>query len=211
MSVALAGDWMLLGAGGHGRSVADVIQRGGGRVVAVQDPRPEPGWSVPVVASLTEALTRFEGCQGQILVTVGENVLRARIYDEAVAAGAVLGTLVAVTATGSGLASWAGLSAVQLEHSHVGPGAVVGEGVIVNTAAVIEHDCQVDAFAHIAPGARVLGGARVGRGTLIGSGAVVLPGVVVGARVVVGASAVVISNVPDGCVVVGVPGRIVSR
>jgi sugar O-acyltransferase (sialic acid O-acetyltransferase NeuD family) len=208
MSAALAGDWMLLGAGGHGRSVADVIQRGGGRVVAVQDPDPEPGWPVPVVASMTDALTRFGGCQGRILVTVGENVLRARIYDEAVAAGAALGTLVAVTATASGPP---GLSAVLLEHAHVGPGAVLAEGVIVNTAAVVEHDCQVGAFAHIAPGARVLGGARVGRGTLIGSGAVVLPGVIVGARVIVGASAVVISNVPDGCLVVGVPGRIVSR
>jgi serine acetyltransferase len=66
-------------------------------------------------------------------------------------------------------------------------------------------------FAHIAPGARVLGGARVGNGTLVGSGAVVLPGVVIGAHVVVGASAVVRSNVSDGSVVVGVPGRRVSR
>jgi len=208
MSQTMAGDWMLLGAGGHGRSVADVIQRGGGRVVAVQDPHPEPGWAVPVVASLTEALTRFGSSQGRILVTVGENALRARIYDEAVTAGAGLGILVAVTATASGPP---GASAVLLEHSHVGPGAVIGQGVIVNTSAVVEHDCQVGAFAHIAPGARVLGGARVGRDTLIGSGAVVLPGVVVGARVVVGAGAVVISNVPDGCVVVGVPGRIASR
>jgi UDP-perosamine 4-acetyltransferase len=204
----MAGDWLLLGAGGHGRSVADVIQRGGGRVVAVQDPFPEPGWDVPVVASLTDALTRFEGCRGRIVVTVGDNGLRARIYDDAVAAGADLGTLVAMTATTSGPP---GFSAVVLEHAHVGPGAVISEGVIVNTAAVVEHDCRVGAFAHIAPGARVLGGARVGRATLIGSGAVVLPGVVVGARVVVGACAVVISNVPDGCVVVGVPGRIVSR
>lgn len=204
-----AGDWMLLGAGGHGRSVADVIQRAGGRVVAVQDPRPESGWSVPVEASLTRALARFgASCQGRVLVTVGENLLRARIYDEAVAAGAALGTLVAVTATAS---SPPGGSAVLLEHSHVGPGAVIAEGVIINTAAVVEHDAQIGAFAHIAPGARVLGGARVGHGTLIGSGAVVLPGVVIGANVVVGASAVVTSNVPDGCVVVGVPARIVSR
>jgi len=204
----LTGNWMLLGGGGHGRSVADVIQRGGGRVVAIQDPRPEPGWSVPIVASMADALARFGNCQGRVIVTVGENLLRARIYDEAVAAGAGLGTLVALTATASAPPA---SSAVLLEHSHVGPRAVIAEGVIVNTAAVVEHDCQIDAFAHIAPGARVLGGAQVGYGTLIGSGAVVLPGAVVGANVVVGASAVVTSNVPDGCVVVGVPGRIVCR
>jgi UDP-N-acetylbacillosamine N-acetyltransferase len=208
MPVELAGDWMLLGGGGHGRSVADVIRRAGGRVVAIQDPRPEPGWSVPIVASLTEALTRFAHCQGRVLITVGQNPLRARIQQEAVAAGAGLGTLVAVTATASGPP---GPGAVLLEHSHAGPGALLAEGVIINTAAVVEHDCQIGAFAHIAPGARVLGGARVGYGTLIGSGAVVLPGVVIGANVMVGASAVVVSNVPDGCVVVGVPGRIVSR
>jgi UDP-N-acetylbacillosamine N-acetyltransferase len=208
MAARLAGEWMLLGGGGHGRSVADVIQRAGGRVVAIQDPHPEPGWSVPVVASLTDALTRFAACQGRVLVAVGENPLRARIHEEAVAAGASLGTLVALTATAPGPP---GDGAVLLEHSHAGPGALIGHGVIINTAAVVEHDCQIGAFAHIAPGARVLGGARVGYGTLIGSGAVVLPGVAIGANVIVGASAVVISNVPDCCVVVGVPGRIVSR
>jgi sugar O-acyltransferase (sialic acid O-acetyltransferase NeuD family) len=208
MSQVQTGDWMLLGGGGHGRSVADVVQRAGGRIVVVVDPRPESGWSVPVEASITDALKRFRNCEARILVSIGDNMLRARIYGEAVAAGAGLGTLVAATATAS---MTPGFSAVLLEHSHVGPGAVIAEGVIVNTAALVEHDCQIDAFVHIAPGARVLDSARVGYGTLIGSGAVVLPGVVIGAHVVVGASAVVTSNMPDGSVVVGVPGRRVSR
>jgi UDP-2-acetamido-3-amino-2,3-dideoxy-glucuronate N-acetyltransferase len=44
----------------------------------------------------------------------------------------------------------------------------------------------------------------------VGMGAVVLEGRKVGRRAVVGAGAVVTRDVPDGCVVVGVPARIIK-
>ena len=52
---------------------------------------------------------------------------------------------------------------------------------------------------------------RVRKGASIGSGAVVMCGVSVGERAVVGAGCVVTHDVPDGVVVVGVPGRIVNN
>jgi acetyltransferase-like isoleucine patch superfamily enzyme len=50
---------------------------------------------------------------------------------------------------------------------------------------------------------------RIGAGSWLGAGVVVLPGVTIGRHVAVGAGAVVTTDLPDRCVAVGVPARVV--
>ncbi len=52
---------------------------------------------------------------------------------------------------------------------------------------------------------------RIGAGSWLGTGAVILPGAVVGRNVVVAAGSVVRGQVPDNCVVAGVPAKIVRQ
>jgi acetyltransferase-like isoleucine patch superfamily enzyme len=51
----------------------------------------------------------------------------------------------------------------------------------------------------------------IGAGSWLGTGAVVLPGATIGRNVVVAAGSVVRGDVPDHCVVGGVPARIIRR
>lgn len=51
----------------------------------------------------------------------------------------------------------------------------------------------------------------VGSGSWLGVGAVVLPGTSIGEHVTVAAGSVVRGDIPDRCVVAGVPGRVVRR
>jgi len=51
----------------------------------------------------------------------------------------------------------------------------------------------------------------IGDGSWLGHGAVVLPGVTIGAHVVVGAGSVVTTDLPDRCVAVGNPARVIRR
>jgi serine acetyltransferase len=51
----------------------------------------------------------------------------------------------------------------------------------------------------------------VGTGSWLGAGVVVLPGAQIGRHVVVGAGSVVSGELPDWCVAVGVPARVVKR
>jgi acetyltransferase-like isoleucine patch superfamily enzyme len=52
---------------------------------------------------------------------------------------------------------------------------------------------------------------RIGQGAFLGVGAIILPGVTIGENGYVGAGAVVTEDVPDRCVVVGNPARVVRR
>ena len=52
---------------------------------------------------------------------------------------------------------------------------------------------------------------RVGAASWIGTGTVVLPGTTIGRHVVVAAGSVVRGEIPDYCVVAGVPARVIKR
>ncbi|MEW1955043.1 acetyltransferase [Terrabacter sp. NPDC080008] len=197
--------WVVLGAGGHARSVVDVLERAGQSVVAVSGHAPEgQPWHVDVLAD-DDAAVELATARGlRLVVAIGASATRTRLVRELLARGLRVPPVVASTATVSDR-SLLGDGCVVLEHAHVGPASHLGEGVLVNTAAVVEHDCSIGVGVHLAPGAVVLGGACVGDGTLVGSGARVLPLVTVGSGVTVGAGAVVTGHVADGQTVVGVP------
>jgi sugar O-acyltransferase (sialic acid O-acetyltransferase NeuD family) len=203
--------WVVLGAGGHARSVVDVLERAGQTVVAVAGAVPdgEP-WHLDVLPDDRAAVDLATARSLRLAVAIGAGPTRARLVRELVARGMRVPPVVATTATVSDR-SVVSAGCVVLEHAHVGPASHLGEAVLVNTAAVVEHDCTVGVGAHVAPGAVLLGGATVGDHTLVGSGARILPLVTVGARATVGAGAVVTAPVGDGLTVVGVPATVRVR
>lgn len=92
----------------------------------------------------------------------------------------------------------------------VSPDANIERCSIINHGSVVDHDVLVGAFCHIAPNATLLGKVKIGEGSFIGAGSVILPGVSVGRYSTIGAGAVVNTNIPDGCMAVGVPARIIK-
>jgi lipopolysaccharide O-acetyltransferase len=56
-----------------------------------------------------------------------------------------------------------------------------------------------------------LAAVEIGDGAWLGENVVVCPGVRIGRNAVIGANAVVTHDVPDACVAVGVPARVVRR
>jgi len=89
--------------------------------------------------------------------------------------------------------------AVVSRHAQLGQGCTVGHGVIVNAAAevgdhcilnsraLIEHDVQVGDHCHISTGAVLNGGVRIGSGSFIGSGAILREGLELPDHTVIGA------------------------
>lgn len=88
-------------------------------------------------------------------------------------------------------------------------------GVVIGDHVVIGDNVKV--FQNVTIGGGNLGDAvakrmpKIGDGTTIFSGAVIVGDISIGKNCTIGANAVVISDIPDNCVAVGVPARILNN
>ena len=215
-----AATFLLWGAGGHGKVVADLVRACGHRVAGfIDSDRAKLGLQVEtggarVSLSQDEFLERLQD-NGRypdgidaVAMAIGHN--RKRLHGLQLLAEYSVPPLVHPSAVVSPSANVARGSVV-FPTAVLNADARIGEAVIINTGAIIEHDCAIGHGAHISPGAILAGRVTVGERSWIGAGATVIQGITIGADVVVGAGAVVIEDVPDGSCVVGIPARPLRR
>lgn len=203
---------LVLGAGGHGKVVADIILASGQDVLGFLDDDPEKHGTHILgrqVLGRIENFTQFE--PSGLITGVGDNPTRRAIVErlntdihllwiKAIHPCAVVSSFAEIS---PGTAIMAG--------AVVNACAFIGHHAIVNTGATVDHDCHIGNYAHIAPGAKLAGGVTIGDRTLVGIGAVVAPYCAVGEDVVIGAGAVVVRDVPPGVTVVGVPAKPLAK
>jgi UDP-perosamine 4-acetyltransferase len=207
-------DVVIIGAGGHGKVVLDILQAEGKyRPVGFVDNNPSLLDSyvcgLPVLGPIN-ALPRLKRQRiHHAIIAIGDNRQRMKQRAELEAGGFELVNAVHPTAFVSPRATL-GRGVVVGPRASVVTEAKIADLAIVNTAAVVDHECEVGEAAHVAPGAILAGRVRVGRGAFIGIGAQVIQCRTVGAFATVGAGAAVINDVPDGVTVVGVPARVVK-
>ena len=104
-------------------------------------------------------------------------------------------------------------------------GMEIGEGTAISRKASLDKSINPKGI-HIGRNTRIVGGViilahdasrcmkvdtRIGDNCFIGARAIIMPGVTVGNEVVVGAGAVVTKDVPNNCIVVGNPARIIKE
>lgn len=203
----------ILGAGGHGKVVADAAQAGGQWREVVFFDQDWPGqthngpWEVVGdEAQLLDRVREFDG----VAVAIGANDVRLACARRLRAAGATLATVIHPAAVVSQHAS-VGAGTVIFATAVVNPGASIGKACIINTAATVDHDCNLADGVHISPGAHLGGGVQVGAASWIGIGASIRQYLQLGANTIVGAGAAVVRSFPGDVTLVGVPARILDR
>lgn len=207
---------VVLGAGGHGRVVLDILHQAARYEVcgfldnnADMHGRRVDGVEVlGGVGELPDWAERLD-LRGAI-IAVGDNGLRRALARRIEAAG-----LEPVSAVHPSAA--VARSAIIGRNAVIAAGVVlcahcqVGDSVILNTGSIVDYQTMIGEGCHVCPGVRVAARVKIESGAFLGIGATVIPEVVIGYEAVVGAGSVVIDDVAPMSTVVGVPARPIRR
>lgn len=199
---------LIVGAGGHGRVVADaaLTMKKWRRIGFVDDePSARGGLGLPIVGASAD-LQQLRAEFTEAAVGIGDARTRLQLLERCRQAGFELPAIVHATAAVSSYATL-GPGVVVFAQAAINPGATIEEGCIVNTGATVDHDCLLQAGVHVCPGAHLAGNVQVAARCWIGIGACVKQGVRIGADVTVGAGAAVVCDIEAGLTVIGVPAR----
>lgn len=192
----------IIGAGGHGKVIAELAQLNGLIISNFIDENKE----VTHRGNL-QVVHDFPLKTLSAIIAIGNNLVRKRIaqtypyhYLKLLHPRANISSQTTI-----------GEGSVVIAGATINIDAVVGKHVIINTNASVGHDCVIGNFVHVAPNVALAGNVSIGDGTLVGMGATVVQGVKIGKWCIIGAGSVVINDIPDGTMVVGNPARIIKN
>jgi len=168
---------ILIGGGGHCKSVIDVIEQEGRFKIAGIVDKPELldsdvlGYSVIGNDSdLVDLAKKYK----YAIVTAGQiksSSLRQELCDLTLKAGFTLARIISPRAYVSRHAK-IGQGTIIMHDAMVNASVVIGMNCIINSKALIEHDSTIEDFCHIATNAVINGGVIVRQGSFVGSGVI---------------------------------------
>lgn len=185
---------VLLGGGGHCKSVIEVAESAGYQILGVLDMPEDVGKEIlsTRVIGTDDDIPQYVD-KAEFVITVGfikSPATRIKLYNRIKEVSGKLATIIAPTAYVSKYAT-IGEGTVVMHHAFVNAGAKVGNNVILNTFTNIEHDAVIGDQCHISTGTMVNGDCKIGVNCFIGSQSVLANGITIGDGIIVGAGSLV--------------------
>lgn len=178
----------IYGASGHGLVVADIALSCGYEEIEFIDDDIKKGFKTFEDIKENKHIPMAFG--------IGDNNIRAKLYEKAKKQGFVLPVLAHPSSTIS--------SSVKIEEATVvmpnvvvNAKASIGKCTILNSSCVIEHECCIGDFVHISPKVALAGDVKVGDFTHIGIGSSVIQCLSVGKNCIIGGGSMVINSIED--------------
>ncbi|MBQ2988868.1 MAG: acetyltransferase [Clostridia bacterium] len=194
---------IIIGAGGHGKVIADnALKNGYTDICFVDDHATGEVMGFPIIGTSAD-IPKLDDGKTDFIIGIGNNAVRKMIAEKY---GVHWVRLIHPSAQIAACVT-VGCGTVVMAGAVINACATVGAHCIINTRAVIEHDNIIDNYAHISPNATLGGTVHVGERTHIGIGATVINNIEVCENCVVGAGAAVVKNMRESGTYAGVPAR----
>jgi len=167
---------LLVGGGGHCKSVIDVIELEDKYIIAgIIDKKELLGQKVLdyEVIGCDDDLEKLFETYKYAVVTVGQvksNTLKIKLFNLVEAIGY---TLPAIKSPLAYVSKHSEISegTVVMHHALINANVTIGKNCIINTKALVEHDCVVEDNCHVSTASVINGGVILKEGTFFGSNA----------------------------------------
>ena len=187
---------LLIGGGGHCKSVIDVIeQEGQFQIAGIIDKAELFGTNVlgyPVIGNDLD-LESLAKKHAYALITIGQIKSpnqRIKLFELAKKAGFIIPSILSPRAYISKHA-FIGDGTVVMHDALINARASIGNNCIINSKALIEHDSVIREHCHISTSATINGGVVVESGCFIGSGVITKESITIGKNSFIKAGSIV--------------------
>jgi len=209
-------DILLVGGGGHCKSVIDVIQSEGKyNIVGIIDKKEKLGEEISghKIIGTDDDLELLAQQFKHFVITIGfikNSEPRIRLFERLKCLGAIFPVIVSPKGYISSN-SKIGEGTVVMHNTVVNSGSVIGQNCIINTGAIIEHDATIGNHCHISTSSIINGDCAISDSCFIGSGSVIIHGVSIASNTILGAGAVITKSIQfSNQTFVGNPARLIK-
>jgi sugar O-acyltransferase (sialic acid O-acetyltransferase NeuD family) len=161
-----------------------------------------------VLKSIDEAENYFKTISNKFTIGIGNPILRKKIYDRFIKIGGHFTSTISSNANignyGNSIAEGCNIMTGTIITNDVS----IAKGTLINLNCTIGHDSIINEFVELSPGVHISGNCIIDSYTTIGTNATILPRIKIGTNVIVAAGAVVTKDIPDNCMVAGIPAVI---
>jgi sugar O-acyltransferase (sialic acid O-acetyltransferase NeuD family) len=202
---------VVLGAGRHGRNVADIFRWMGRPIAGFLDDTKLAGTRVADIEVLGGFALANDGNllrRAAVHVAIGNSIIRKDLSQSLMQRGAAMASAIHPSAVISPSAKL-GDGLFIAPYVRLASGCRIGTGSILDPYCTVGSDSDLGAYVMLAAHCSLVAGCRVGAGTFLGTHVSVL-GVSIGAGCIVGAGCVVTRDLPDGIRAFGMPARAVG-
>lgn len=194
---------IIIGAGGHGKVIADIaLKIGYTDICFIDDNVTGSCMGFPIIGKCDETEKLNDG-KTDFVIGIGNNNIRKIIAEKYDVNWVTLIHPSAQIAVNVSIGKGTVITAMAV----VNVCARIGKHCIINTNAVIEHDNVIGDYVHISPGVALGGTVNIGNCSHIGLGADVINNITICDGCIIGAGAVVVKDIKSGGTYVGVPMR----
>ena len=205
---------LLIGGGGHCKSVIDSINKKDYDTISIVDPNLNVGFKIngiEIVGNDDNLLDLYNKGFKYAFITIGGIGLgkkRESLYIKLHNIGFKFPSIIDSSALISNISNIG-------EGSYIGKNTVInsdskiGKFTIINTSSTIEHDCTLSDFVHISPGVIVSGNVKIDLYTHVGTNSTLINNINIGSNTIIGIGSVVTKSIPSNVIAYGNPCKVI--